>query len=59
MDLSGANQILLPLTETVRLSFLATERYRDILGEGELEPVPGSAAPFELTKADIQRMVAE
>lgn len=42
-----------------RLSFLATERYRDILGEGELEPVPGSAAPFELTKADIQRMVAE
>ena len=42
-----------------RLTFLATERYRGILGEGGLEPVSGSAAPFELTKADIQRMVAE
>ena len=42
-----------------RLTFLGTERYQDILGEGGLEPVSGSAAPFELTKADIQRVVSK
>ena len=40
-----------------RLTFIATAIYADLLSEGGLEPVPGSAAPFELTKDQIKQLV--
>lgn len=41
-----------------RLTFLATDVYLDLVAEGGLTPVSGSAAPFELTKEQIKRLVA-
>ena len=41
-----------------RLTFLATDVYRDLVDEGGLTPVSGSAAPFELTKEGIKQLVA-
>lgn len=42
-----------------KLSFLATQVYRDMIADAGLTPVSGSAAPFALTKADIKRMVGK
>ena len=42
-----------------RLAFETTQRYLRTIGPGGLGPVPGSDAPFELTRTDIERMVRE
>lgn len=42
-----------------KLSFLATQVYQDMIADAGLTHVPGSAAPFELTMADIKRMAGE
>ena len=41
-----------------RLSFETTQYYRNALDDMGLKPVPGSGVPFELTIAEIRRLVA-
>ena len=41
-----------------RWTFLATDVYENLVSEGGLTPVRGSAAPFELTKQQIKDLVA-
>lgn len=56
--ISPGEPYLAEVDERGRLTFLATDVYADILSQGDLEPVPGSAAPFELTKDQIGTLVA-
>ena len=56
--ISPGEPCLAQMDERGRLTFLATDIYVDLLSQGDLEPVPGSAAPFELTKNRIIEMVA-
>ena len=41
-----------------RFSFQTDQFYRNALKDMDLEPVPGSGAPFELTTDDVERLVA-
>ena len=56
--ISPGEPYLAEVDERGRLTFLATDVYADILSQGDFEPVPGSAAPFELTKDQIRKLVA-
>ena len=47
------------LDDSGRLRFIATDRYKDTVDDEGLERVSGSDAPFEMTKEDIARSVAE
>ncbi len=47
------------MDSTGHLTFLATSIYTDLISEGGLTPVNGSAAPFKLTKQQIEDLVAE
>ena len=47
------------LEDSGRLTFIATNRYKETVDDEGLERVSGSDAPFEMTKEDIADWVAE